>query len=235
MDNSRTVNLIGEQAVKKLGSCRAAVFGIGGVGGYVCEALVRAGIGAIDVIDGDTVAGSNLNRQIIATSGTVGMPKTEAMKNRIASVNPDCAVTCRQMFFLPENADEIDFSQFDIVADCVDTVSAKLEIIARCVRAGIPVISSMGAGNKLHPEKFRITDIYKTDTDPLARVMRRELRARGIGSLPVCWSDEKPVRVSADADPVTGKIPPASISFVPSAAGLVIAGWMVRTICGLGS
>ena len=232
-DNSRTENLIGTDAVRKLRETRAAVFGIGGVGGYVCEALVRAGIGSIDLIDGDRVSESNLNRQIIATHDTVGMYKTEAMKTRILSVNPGCTVTCHNIFFLPGSRGDIDFTGFRIVADCVDTVSAKLEIITDAVSLGIPVISSMGAGNKLHPELFTISDIYKTDTDPLARVMRRELRNRGIKSLPVCWSPEKPASAIHITDPETGKPAPSSISFVPSAAGLIIAGWMVRKICGI--
>lgn len=233
-DNSRTENLIGTDGTAALSRAHAAVFGCGGVGGYVIEALCRAGIGEITVVDGDAVAPSNLNRQIIAVQSTVGTDKTEAAEKRIREINPDCKVHGIKLFYLPENAASVDFSQFDIVADCVDTVSAKLEIITRADAAGVPVISAMGAGNKLYPERFRITDIYKTETDPLARVMRRELRSRGVRSLPVCWSDEPPVRAAAASpDPESGKIPPASISFVPSAAGLIIAGWMVRRLIGL--
>ena len=232
-DVSRTAALIGIGAVKKLAESRAAVFGAGGVGGYVCEALARAGVGHITVIDGDSVAPSNLNRQIIAVQSTIGRPKAEVMKERILSVNPDCDVTALDLFYLPENAGLVDFGGFDAVADCVDTVSAKIEIAIRSKAAGVPVISSMGAGNRLYPERFRVCDLFETKTDPLARVMRREMRARGVSSLTVCWSDETPLSPVTEKDPASGKYPPGSVSFVPSAAGLVIAGWMVRTLAGI--
>ncbi len=232
-DNSRTVNLIGSEAASRLKRAHVAIFGIGGVGGYICEALCRAGVGELTLIDGDTVAPSNLNRQLAATLDTVGMPKTHAVRDRLVRINPACEIHCKNLFFLPENADLIDFSSFDYVADAVDTVAAKIEIICRAQSCGTPVISSMGAGNKLYPERFRISDIYETSVCPLSRVMRRELKARGVKSLPVVWSDEMPVKqVNAAAAP-HGKIPPASISFVPSAAGLIAAGKIVRDIAGI--
>ena len=238
-DNSRTEYLLGRDGTARLAAAKVCVFGVGGVGGYVCEALARAGVGHITLVDGDDVSPSNVNRQIIATSQTIGRAKVDVMRERILSVNPDCKVTALRLFYLPENADVIDFSEFDYVADAVDTVSAKIEIVCRADAAGVPVISSMGAGNKLYPERFRISDIYSTSVCPLARVMRRELKARGIKKLPVVWSDEEPRPYAEEPEPEyledgkRGRTPPGSISFVPSAAGLIMAGKIVRDIAGV--
>lgn len=239
-DNSRTEKLIGRDAVRRLAGAHAAVFGAGGVGGYVCEALIRAGIGSLTVIDGDNVAPSNLNRQIIATAETIGMPKVEAVAMRAASINPGCRVFPVRMFYLPGESG-IDFSRFDIIADCVDTVAAKIGIAKAAEESGIPLISSMGAGKKLHPELFRISDVFSTHGDPLARAVRKGLREAGISSLPCVWSDEPPFeRGEAETDgdgekdsvATAGKAsPPGSISFVPAAAGLIMAGWMIRRLC----
>lgn len=226
LDTSRTEYILGKDGCRRLAESRVLVFGVGGVGGHLCEALARAGVGTITVVDGDDVAPSNLNRQIIALSSTVGRPKVEVIKERIALINPDCKVEAKKLFYLPENADEIDFGAYDAVADAVDTVAAKVDIICRAKAAGAFVISSMGAGNKLYPERFRVSDIYSTSVCPLARVMRRELKARGVKSLSVVWSDEAPI---APKVAVEGRAP-GSISFVPAAAGLVMAGEIVRRL-----
>ncbi len=219
----RTEMLIGSEAVSRLADAKVLVFGVGGVGGHVCEALVRAGVGEIHIVDGDTVAESNINRQIIATSDNIGQPKVEAMAERIRSINPECRVKGFQMFFLPgETSDSMDFSGYDYVVDAVDTVAAKLEIIEKAKAAGVPVISSMGTGNKLDPTLFRIADISKTSVCPLAKVIRKELRNRGIRDVKVLFSTEEPVR--------TGVRTPASISFVPSVAGLIIGGEVIKDI-----
>ena len=219
----RTEMLIGSEAVSRLADAKVLVFGVGGVGGHVCEALVRAGIGEIHIVDGDTVAESNINRQIIATRDNIGQPKVEAMAERIRSINPECWVKGFQMFFLPgETSDSMDFSGYDYVVDAVDTVAAKLEIIEKAKAAGVPVISSMGTGNKLDPTLFRIADISKTSVCPLAKVIRKELRNRGIRDVKVLFSTEEPVR--------TGVRTPASISFVPSVAGLIIGGEVIKDI-----
>lgn len=219
----RTEMLIGSEAVSRLADAKVLVFGLGGVGGHVCEALVRAGIGEIHIVDGDTVAESNINRQIIATRDNIGQPKVEAMAERIRSINPECRVKGFQMFFLPgETSDSMDFSGYDYVVDAVDTVAAKLEIIEKAKAAGVPVISSMGTGNKLDPTLFRIADISKTSVCPLAKVIRKELRNRGIRDVKVLFSTEEPVR--------TGVRTPASISFVPSVAGLIIGGEVIKDI-----
>ncbi|MBR0171295.1 MAG: tRNA threonylcarbamoyladenosine dehydratase [Lachnospiraceae bacterium] len=217
----RTKSLLGEDGMARLKKARVAVFGIGGVGGFIVEALARSGIGALDLIDRDVIAPSNLNRQIIATRDTVGRPKTEVAAERVRSIHPDCNVTCHQMFFLPETADAFDFSRYDYVADAVDTVTAKLAIIEKAKEANIPVISSMGAGNKLDPAAFKVTDIYETSVCPLAKVMRRELRKRGIDRLKVVCSTE---------EPKSDLRPPASVAFVPSVAGLIIAGEIIRDL-----
>lgn len=180
---SRTANLIGEAAIEKLNSCRVAIFGIGGVGGYTTEALARAGIGALDLIDGDTVAASNINRQIIALSDNIGQPKVVAAKERIAQINPDIRVNCHQLFFLPQNAADFDFSHYDYVVDAVDTVTAKLALIEAAYNTHTPIISCMGAGNKLNPTLFQVADIYRTSVCPLAKIMRRELKKRNIPAL----------------------------------------------------
>jgi len=223
---TRTEALIGTEALARLRASRVAVFGVGGVGSYIAEALARAGIGTLVLIDGDEVAESNMNRQLIAETGTVGMRKVDAARKRIAAVAPDCTVITHDLFYLPENADIVDFAGLSYAADAVDTVSAKLTIIERARAAGVPVISSMGTGNKLHPELFEIASIEKTSVCPLARVMRRELKARGIRGVKVLYSKEEPL-----PSPF-GRIP-ASISFVPSAAGLIIAGEIVRDLIGM--
>lgn len=222
---SRTAALFGEDAVEKLKKSRVAVFGLGGVGGYVVEALARSGVGRLVLFDSDTVAESNINRQLIALKSTVGRYKTDVWRERIADISPDTEVVAHCVFYLPENADEYDLSDCDYIVDAVDTVSAKLEIITRADRLGIPVISAMGTGNKTDPERLETTDIYKTSVCPLARVMRRELRARGVKSLKVVYSKEEPKKGLGRT--------PASCAFVPSAAGLIIAGNVVRDIIGL--
>ncbi len=218
----RTESLIGARALERLKNAHVAVFGLGGVGGYAVEALARAGVGSLTLIDNDTVNQSNINRQIVALSSTVGLKKTDAFKSRIVDINPELTVFTRDIFFLPESKNEIDFSAFDYVIDAIDTVSGKIAIIEECKRTDVPVISSMGTGNKLDPTAFRITDISKTSVCPLARVMRYELKKRGISKLKVLYSTEEPVK--------KGNRTPASISFVPSVAGLLIAGEVIKDI-----
>ncbi len=227
--------LLGSEAMERLFRARVAVFGVGGVGGFVCEALARSGVGALELIDSDTVSPSNLNRQIIALHSTIGRYKVDVMKERVLDINPDASVTVRRCFFLPENAGEFDFSQYDYVVDAVDTVAAKIEIVVRAKAAGVPVISSMGAGNKLSASGFRAADIYDTKVCPLAKVMRRELKARGVDSLKVVYSEEPPRKPDAaeappDQDGQARRSAPGSLAFVPSAAGLVIAGEVVLDI-----
>ena len=221
---SRTEMMIGTQGVEKLKNTRVAVFGVGGVGGYVVEALARAGVGAIDIIDNDTVSESNINRQIIALSSTVGKKKVDVMKARILDINPNCRVNAIDVFFLPETP--LDFSAYDYVADAVDTVTAKIEIICRAKQNGIPVISCMGTGNKLNASLFAVEDVAKTTVCPLARAMRRELKKRGVEHVKVVYSTEDPIRTE------TGEKMriPASISFVPSVAGLLMAGEIIRDL-----
>lgn len=221
---SRTALLLGEESIEKLRRSHVAVFGAGGVGGYVIEALARAGVGALDLIDDDAVAPSNLNRQIIATRETLGKPKVEAFADRIRSIDPEITVRPQQLFYLPEHGDAFDFTSYDYVVDAIDTVSAKIDIICRCVEAGIPVISSMGCGNRMDPTALVIADISKTHTDPLARVMRRELKKRGIAHLPVLFSTEPPLLPYEEA-PKTRS--PGSVPFVPAAGGLAIASRVV--------
>ncbi len=235
MDNqfTRTRILLGDEAMQILKNSRVAVFGVGGVGGYVTEALARSGVGAFDLIDRDQVSITNLNRQIIATMKTIGMDKTQAMADRIRDINPEAEVTQHKCFYLPETADMFDFTLYDYVVDAVDTVTAKIEIILQAQRAGVPVISSMGAGNKLDPSKFEVADIYKTSVDPLARVMRRELKKRGVKKLKVVYSKEEPLKPLGriEADPEAGrKDVPGSSAFTPSAAGLLIASEVVRDL-----
>jgi tRNA A37 threonylcarbamoyladenosine dehydratase len=226
---SRTAYVYGEDAIAKLQNCSVAIFGVGGVGGYICEALCRAGVGRIDIFDRDTVSVSNINRQIIALHSTVGRPKVEVMKDRMLDINPDCKVNAYNVFYLPENADEFDLSKYDYIADAVDTVAAKLEIATRAYNLKIPVISAMGAGNKTDPTRFEIADIYDTTVCPLARVMRRELKTRGIKKYKVVYSKEEP-RKSGVTDPETGKAVPGSLSFVPSAMGLIMASEIINSI-----
>ena len=195
---TRTALLLGQEAVETLQESRVAIFGVGGVGGYVCEALVRSGVGAFDLIDKDVVDVTNINRQIIATQSTVGRPKVEVMKERMLDINPDVQVNIHECFFLPDNAHEFDFSRYDFVVDCVDTVTAKIQIIMQAKEADVPVISSMGAGNKMDASRFKVADIYRTNVDPLARVMRRELKKRGVKKLTVVYSDEEPMTPISD-------------------------------------
>ncbi len=224
----RTAALLGEAAVARLAAARVAVFGVGGVGGHLAEALARAGVGHITLVDRDTVSPSNINRQAVALHSTVGMPKVAVMADRIRDINPACEVRPCEMFYLPENAAGFHLAGFDYVADCVDTVAAKLELAVRCRAAGVPLIAAMGAGNKLHPERLRISDLQKTEVDPLARVMRRELKARGIRHLLCVWSDEVPIPSRLIGE--DGRPAPGSISFVPSAMGLIMAGEIIRTL-----
>lgn len=227
-EHTRTAALVGDEGLGRLSAANVAVFGIGGVGGHLAEALARAGVGHITLVDRDVVSLSNINRQAVALHSTVGRPKVEVMAERIRDIQPSCVVEAFERFYLPESADEFDLTSFDFVADCVDTVAAKVELAVRCDAAGIPLIAAMGAGNKLHPERFRISDIAKTETDPLARVMRRELKKRGVKKLLCAWSDEVPRNSNILGE--NGKPAPASISFVPSAMGLVMAGEIIRRL-----
>lgn len=243
---SRTELLLGKEAMERLSNARVAVFGIGGVGGYVCEALVRSGIGTFDLIDDDKVCLTNLNRQIIATRKTVGKYKTEVMKERILDINPKAVVNIHNCFFLPENADEFPFEKYDYVVDAVDTVTAKIAIIMKAKEKNVPVISSMGAGNKLDASMFRVTDIYKTKVCPLAKVMRRELKKRGVKKLKVVYSEELPTRPLEDMSIscrnhcicppgaqhkcTERRDIPGSVAFVPSVAGLIIAGEVIKDL-----
>lgn len=237
---SRTELLFGTMAMEKLAGARVAVFGIGGVGGYTVEALVRSGIGEIDLIDSDTVSLTNLNRQIIATKSSIGKYKVDVMQDRIMDINPDVKVHVHKCFYLPETKDQFDFSQYDYVVDAVDTVTAKLQIVEEAEAAGVPVISSMGAGNKLDPAAFQVADIYKTSVCPLAKVMRRELKKRGIKKLKVVYSQELPVMpdpelLSSYSEEVSPLAPqkrsvPGSVAFVPSVAGLIIAGEVLKDL-----
>lgn len=227
----REALLFGEQAIDKLKNARVAVFGVGGVGGYVAEALARCGVGTIDLIDNDVVSVSNINRQIIALHSTVGQYKVDAMAERIRDISPYAVVNRYKCFFLPENKDEFDFSKYTYVADAVDTVTAKISIIEAAKAANVPVISSMGAGNKLHPELFEVADLADTSVCPLAKVMRRELKKRGIAGVKVVYSKEEPLKPLISEIQPNGKQTPGSISFVPSVAGLIMAGEIVRDIC----
>ncbi len=222
----RTEMLIGADALGKMKKSRVAVFGVGGVGSYTVEALARSGIGTLDIIDNDTVNVTNINRQIIALHSTIGRYKVDCAKERILDINPSAKVNTYKTFYLPENADEFDFTQYDYIVDAIDTVTAKIDIIVKATELGIPVISSMGTGNKLDPAQFEVTDIYKTEGCPLARVMRRELKARGVKKLKVVYSKEKPQKCGEE----DGKPIPASISFVPSVAGLIIAGEVIKDL-----
>lgn len=228
---SRTQLLYGAQSMEKLAASRVAVFGIGGVGGYVVEALARSGIGALDIIDNDQVCLSNINRQIIATHKTIGMYKVDVAEERIHDINPDCVVRAYKTFFLPETQEQFDFSQYDYVVDAIDTVTGKLAIIEKAKKAGVPVISSMGAGNKLHPSMFEVADIYKTEVCPLAKVMRRECKKRGIDSLKVVYSKEMPIKPLEKSG--ERKVVPGSTAFVPSVVGLIIAGEVINDIAGI--
>ncbi len=217
----RTGLLLGDEGLGKLSSARVAVFGIGGVGGYVCEALVRSGVKTFDIIDRDKVSPSNINRQIIATHSTIGRLKVDVMKERMLSINPEASVNAYECFFIPENASSFPFGDYDYVVDAVDTVTAKIALVMECKERGVPIISSMGAGNKLDPTAFKVADIYDTKVCPLAKVMRKELKARGVDSLKVVYSEEKPI---------INTRPPGSVAFVPSVVGLIIAGEVIKDI-----
>ena len=243
---SRTQLLLGPDAMESLYSKKVAIFGIGGVGGYVCEALVRSGIGAFDLIDDDKVCLTNLNRQIIATRKTVGKYKAEVMRDRMLEINPDANIDIHKCFFLPENADDFPFSEYDYIVDAVDTVTAKIELIMRAGREGVPIISAMGAGNKMDAGRLKVADIYDTKICPLARVMRRELKKRNVKKLKVVYSDEQPIRPIEDMSiscrthcicPPGAKHKcterrdiPGSTAFVPAVAGLLIAGEIVKNL-----
>jgi tRNA A37 threonylcarbamoyladenosine dehydratase len=228
---SRSRMLLGDMAMDRLAAARVAVFGVGGVGGYVVEALARCGVGTLDIVDNDTVALSNLNRQIIATMDTVGRDKVEVMAERIRSINPDAVVHAHKCFYLPETAGRFDFAAYDYVVDAIDTVTGKIQLILQAQAAGVPVISAMGAGNKLHPELLEVADIYQTSVCPLARVMRYECRKRGVKRLKVVYSRETPVRpVQKSGEATVRRDIPGSTAFVPSAAGMILAGEVVRDL-----
>jgi len=231
---SRTELLLGGDAMAKLAASRVAVFGIGGVGGYTVEALTRCGVGTLDIIDSDRVCESNLNRQIIATSKTVGMYKVDAAEARIHEINPRAVVNKYTTFYLPDTADQFDFTQYDYIVDAIDTISGKLKLIEDAAKAGTPIISSMGAGNKLDPTAFRVADIYETSVCPLARIMRKELKKRGIRRLKVVYSQEPPMELRERKVTDSGKPIPGSIAFVPSVVGLIIAGEVVKDLAGIG-
>ena len=245
---SRSQLLLGPEGMERLAASRVAVFGIGGVGGAACEALSRSGVGALDLIDDDRVCLTNLNRQIIATRRTVGQYKADAMRERILEINPDAKVQVHKCFFLPENADEFPFEKYDYIVDAVDTVTAKIALVMKAKEKGVPVISCMGAGNKLDATAFRVADIYETRVCPLARVMRRELRRRGVDRLKVVYSEEVPIRPLEDMSiscrahcicpPGTKRHCtdrrdiPGSVSFVPPVAGMILAGEVIKDLCG---
>lgn len=244
---ARTQLLLGPEAMEKLAHSRVAVFGVGGVGGYVCEALARSGVGAFDLIDDDKVCLTNINRQIIATRKTIGKYKTEVMRERILDINPSADIRVYKCFFLPENADEFPFDEYDYVVDAVDTVTAKIELVMKAQEKGVRIVSSMGAGNKLDASAFRVADIYKTKVCPLAKVMRRELKKRGVKKLKVVYSEEKALtpledesiscRSNCVCPPGTEhkctdrRAIPGSVAFVPPVAGLIIAGEVIKDLC----
>ncbi len=230
---SRTEILLGETAMDKLKNARVAVFGVGGVGGYVCEMLARSGVGSITLIDSDAVSETNRNRQIIALESTTGRPKVAVMRERILDINPSAKVTSLEMFYTPENADEISLSEFDYIADCIDTMTSKIELIMRAKACGTKMISAMGAGNKLDPTKFEVSDIYKTSVCPLARTLRYELKRRGIKSLKVVYSKEEPKKPKGEITGESfGRHIPASVAFAPSAMGIVMASEIVKDLIG---
>ena len=232
---SRTQLLLGREAMEKLAASRVAVFGIGGVGGYAVEALARSGVGALDIIDDDRVCITNINRQIIATRATVGKFKTDAAEERILQINPECRVTKHQTFYMPDTAEEFDFTLYDYVIDAIDTVTGKIGLVMQAEKCGTPIISCMGAGNKLDPTALEVADIYETSVCPLARVMRYELRKRKISKLKVVYSKEKPIVPNEDeecrSEAGNRRSVPGSVAFVPSAAGLIIAGEVIKDLC----
>lgn len=236
----RTEMLIGSEALNKLKRARVAVFGVGGVGGTVCEALIRGGIGSIDIVDDDKVSVSNLNRQVIALKSTVGKDKVEVCKNRLLDINEEAVITAHKCFFTPETSDKFNFSEYDYVVDAIDTVTGKIELILKAKENGVPVISAMGAGNKLDPTAFTVDDIYKTSVCPLARVMRKELKARGVKGLKVVYSKEVPISSDLTQKEEAAKTPtrtgkpkksvPGSVSFVPAVMGFIIAGEVIKDL-----
>lgn len=230
---TRTELLLGKEALQTLAAKRVAIFGVGGVGGFACEALARSGVGTLDLFDKDTVSISNLNRQIIATYDTIDTYKVDAMKKRIMSINKNAVVNTHPVFYLPENANDYDFSEYDYVIDAVDTVTAKLEIVTQAKKAGVPVISAMGAGNKLDPTRFEVADIKNTSVCPLAKVMRKELKKRGINGLKVVYSKEQPLVPKYEVKPDTRKVPPGSVAFIPSVVGLIIASEVIKDLGGI--
>lgn len=234
----RTRLLLGDEGLERLKNARVAVFGIGGVGGFVVEALVRSGIGAIDLIDSDTVDISNLNRQIIATHSSLGRLKTEVMRERIADINPECKVVVHNCFYLPETENQFDFTEYDYVVDAIDTVTGKISLVMRAQESGTPIMCSMGAGNKLNPVQFEIADIYQTSVCPLARVMRQELKKRGVKKLKVVYSKERPVehkfKLEKKGEEASSTKPtPGSIAFTPSVAGLLIASEVIKDLINM--
>ena len=223
----RTALLLGKASVERLARKRVAVFGVGGVGGFVCEGLVRAGIGAIDIVDKDTVALSNINRQLIALHSTVGKNKVDVLEERLKDINKNLIIKKYKCFFLPETSETFDFREYDYVVDAIDTVTGKIELILKAKEAGVPIISAMGAGNKLDPTAFQVSDIYKTSVCPLARVMRRELKKRGVEKLKVVYSKEEPIKPQFEEGE---EVVPGSVSFVPPVVGLIIAGEIVKDL-----
>lgn len=227
---SRTRMLLGDEAMARLRAARVAVFGVGGVGGYVVEALARSGVGALDLIDNDTVALTNLNRQIFATWDTIGRSKVEVAAQRIASIQPECEVKTYQTFYLPETEQEFNFTAYDYIVDAIDTVAAKISLVLKAQKAGTPIICALGTGNKLDPTRLKLGDIYETSVCPLARVMRRELRKRGVERLTVLWSEEEPIKPLPPEEETERRGLPGSSAFVPAAGGLIIAGRVVRDL-----
>ncbi len=233
---SRTELLLGPEALERLRRSRVAVFGVGGVGGYVVEALARSGVGALELIDSDTVSVSNLNRQLLATRPDLGRLKVDVARERVLSINPEAEVVTHPVFYLPETAERFDFRRYDYVVDAIDTVSGKIQLVLQAQSAGVPVICSMGAGNKLDPSLFRVSDLFETSVDPLARVMRQELRKRGVKRLKCVWSPEPPRTPMGAATDSAGpgrRSTPGSVAFVPPVAGLLLAGAVVRDLIGI--
>ncbi|MBR5302384.1 MAG: tRNA threonylcarbamoyladenosine dehydratase [Clostridia bacterium] len=227
----RTALVFGDAGMARLTGARVAVFGVGGVGGHCVQALARAGIGGIDVFDDDVVSVTNINRQAVAMTSTIGRPKVEVMRDQILDINPAAKVVCRRMFYTPENANEVDLSAYDYIVDAIDTVKAKVELICRAKEAGVPIISAMGAGNKLDPTRFEVADLSKTSVCPLCRVMRTQLKKRGVAHHKVVYSREEPVRVVADES--NGRHAPGSVSFVPPVMGLILAGEVIKDLAGV--
>ena len=228
----RTALIFGDEGMSRLSASRVAVFGVGGVGGHCVQAIARAGVGRIDVFDDDVVSVTNINRQAVAMTSTIGKPKVEVIRDQVMDINPNAKVTCRQMFYTPENADSVDLSAYDYIVDAIDTVSAKLELITRAKALGVPVISAMGAGNKLDPTRFEVEDLAKTSVCPLCRVMRTQLKKRGIAHHKVVYSKEEPMRIVADD--ANGRHAPGSVSFVPPVMGLILAGEVIKDLAAKG-